>query len=215
MGFLSSLFGGGGFEKMPTMTKEQEGLLNQIMQQLGGGGQLGQQYGQALGGLEEFMDPSSEAMQRFADPYMRQFEQQTIPGIAERFAGAGSGLGGSLSSSGFGQALGAAGGNLQSQLASMKTGLQRQAIGDIMSQYGGMTGKALGARPFGYQAPQQGLIPQMLTSYAGAGFPGIPGMQQGQGFARLFGQGRGGGGGAARGGGSPYFQSGTPFRGGY
>lgn len=190
LGFLAGGFGGGGssrhrgFSKLPTMTEGQEGILNDLIQQLSAGGQLGQGYGQALGGLQGFMDPSSEEMSRFADPYMRQFNQETVPGLAERFAGGGA-MGGGLSSSGFGQALSSAGSGLQSQLASMKTGLQRQAIGDIMNQYKGMSGQAFGARPFGYMAPQQGFMPQMLASYAQSGFPGMQ-----QGFNRLFNQGQ-------------------------
>lgn len=160
-----------GLSKMPTMTGDQQGILNNILQQLGQGGQLGQGYGQALGGLQDFMDPSSEAMQRFADPYMRQFNQQTVPGLAERFAGAGA-TGGALSSSGFGQALGGAGAGLQEQLASMKTGLQRQSMGDIMNQYGGMSQQALGARPFGYAEQSKDFITQLITDYLSRGAPG-------------------------------------------
>lgn len=49
----------------------------------------------------------------------RNFAQQTIPGLAERFGGMGSG--GSLNSSAFGQALGGAGADLQSQLAALQS----------------------------------------------------------------------------------------------
>ena len=174
MGFLSTLFGSGGKTKqVPAMTKEQQSQLMQVLQQLDPSGQLGQAYSQSLGGMQEFMDPSSESMQRFADPYMRQFEQETIPGIAERFAGAGA-MGGGLSSSGFGQALSAAGGNLQSQLASMKTGVQRQAMGDIMNQYTNMNQQALQAQPFAYERHQA--EPGLLGQYAKSGFPGFGSM---------------------------------------
>ncbi len=176
MGFLSNigstLFGSEEkLKKLPTMTPEQQSQLMQVLQHLDPSGQLGQAYEQSLGGLQEFMDPSSEAMQRFSDPYMRQFEQQTVPGLAERFAGAGGGLGGGLSSSGFGQALSSAGSDLQSNLASMKTGLQRQAIGDIMNQYTGMSQQGLGAQPFAYGRQQA--EPGLLGHYAQAGFPGF------------------------------------------
>ncbi len=178
MGFLSNigstLFGSKGkTEQVPAMTKEQNSQLMQVLQQLDPSGQLGQAYTQAIGGMQDFMDPSSEAMQRFSDPYMRQFEQETIPGIAERFAGAGA-MGGGLSSSGFGQALSSAAGNLQSQLASMKTGVQRQAMGDIMNQYGNMTGQAFQAQPFAIGRRQS--EPGLLGHYAQSGFPGFGSM---------------------------------------
>ncbi len=176
MGFLSNigstLFGSKEkMQKLPTMSPEQQSQLMQVLQHLDPSGQLGQAYEQSIGGMQEFMDPSSEAMQRFSDPYMRQFEQQTIPGIAERFAGAGGGLGGGLSSSGFGQALSSAAGDLQSNLASMKTGLQRQAMGDIMSQYTGMSQQGLQAQPFAYGRQQA--EPGLLGQYAQSGFPGF------------------------------------------
>jgi len=160
---------GTDFEKMPTMTKEQTALLNQILASLGQEGQLGQAYGQGLGGLQEMLDPSSAAYQRFEAPYMQQFQQETIPGLAEQFAGAGA-QGGALSSSGFGQALSSAGANLQTQLAGMKSGLQQQAIRDIMQQYSGMAGMGMGAQPFGYKAPQEGALMKFLAAFAqGAG----------------------------------------------
>lgn len=188
LGLLAGFGGGGGgdqFKKHSVLNQGQEGLLQNILQQLGSGGQLGQGYGQALSGLQDFMDPSSEAMSRFADPYMRQFNQETVPGLAERFAGGGA-MGGGLSSSGFGQALSSAGGNLQSQLASMKTGLQRQAIGDIMNQYKGMAQQGLGTQAFRYQAPGMGGMSQLMATLMQSGIPL-------EGFQRLFSQGGGGG----------------------
>lgn len=178
MGLFSGMFSGGQpdkFQKFDTMAPEQQQVLNQLLQMLGQGGQLGQGYGQALGGLQEMMDPSSAAMQRFTAPHMQQFEQQTMPGIAERFAGSSPMGGGALSSSGFGQALSSAGGQLQTQLAGMKANLQQQAMGDIMGQYGSMLGQGLGAQPFGYQQ-QQGspsFGQSLLTGWAQGGMPGM------------------------------------------
>jgi hypothetical protein len=172
MVMLGRMLFGSGMKQVPTMTPEQMGILNRMMSQLSPTGQLGGAQSQALEGLQEYMDPSEESYQRFAEPYMRQFEQETLPGIAERFAGASPMGGGALSSSGFGQALGSAGANLQSQLAGMKTGLQRQAIGDILNQYNQMQGGALSAKPFGYQSPQQGMIPGLIGKWAEGGFPG-------------------------------------------
>jgi len=169
-GIFDFIFGKeGGMEKFETMSPEQKQFLNSIMQQLGGGGQLGQGYGQSLSNLQELLDPTSAAQQRFAQPYMDQFQQQTVPQLAERFAGAGA-QGGALSSSGFGQALGAAGSDLQSQLAQLKSQLQMGAGKDIMSQFSGMASQALGAQPFGYQQKQA--QPGLAGYWAQGGFPG-------------------------------------------
>ena len=158
------------------MTKEQQGLLNQMMQMLSPQGQIGQGYQQGLGLQQQYMNPSSEAVNQFTQPYMNEFNQQTVPGLAERFAGMGA-MGGGLSSSGFGQSLSSAGGNLQAQLAQLKAGLGQQAAQSLMGQYGQMSGMGLGAQPFGYQQPQQGLVPGFLQSWAGSGggFPGLGG----------------------------------------
>ena len=163
-GLMDFLFGT-DFEKMDTMSPEQKQFFESIFGQLGEDGQLGQAYGQGMGNLQEMLDPSSAAYQRFEAPYMQQFNQETVPGLAERFAGAGA-QGGALSSSGFGQALSSAGSNLQTQLAGMKSNLQRQAVGDIMSQYNSMAGMGMGAQPFGYKQPQQGFLPQMMAAGA-------------------------------------------------
>lgn len=180
-GLLGSLMGFGGSDKMkkiPTMTKEQQALLSQMMQMLGPQGQLGQANQQGIGLQQQLMDPSSNAVNQFSQPYMDQFNQQTVPGLAERFAGMG-GMGGGLSSSGFGQALSSAGGNLQSQLAQLKAGLGQQAAQSLMSQYGQMQGRALNAQPFGYQQQAPTAGGGALQGWGQSGFAGAnQGLQQ-------------------------------------
>ncbi len=136
---------------------------------LGGQGGVGQGFGESTDYLRQLINPNSEAVNQFSAPYQQQFEQQTVPGLAERFAGAGA-LGGGLSSSGFGQALSTAGGNLQTQLAALKASLGQQASGQLMGNYQGLSGLGLGTKPFGYQNTkgQQGL----LGNWAQGGFPG-------------------------------------------
>lgn len=173
-GIWDTLFGSQGkTEKLPTMNPEQLGHLKQMLQMLSPEGKLGQGQEMSLDRLMEMLDPSSEAQQRFADPYMQQFEQQTVPGLAERFAGAGA-TGGALSSSGFGQALGGAGANLQSQLAQLKSQLQQSAAQDLMGQYNTLSQQSLGAQPFAYQQQpgQQGLVQSALQGWGRSGFGG-------------------------------------------
>lgn len=167
------LFGGNDrMNKVPTMSKPQQALLNQLMQMLSPQGNLGQGNQGAIDYQQQLMNPSSQAVEQFAQPYMNQFNQQTIPGLAERFAGMGA-MGGGLSSSGFGQALGAAGGNLQAQLAQLKAGLGQQAAQSLMGQYGQLSGMGLNAQPFAYQQQAPSALGGMLQGWAQGGFGGL------------------------------------------
>lgn len=165
--------GGDEMKKVPTLSKEQQNLLKQMSGMLSSG-QLGQGYGQSLDLMQQLMDPNSAAVAQFTEPHMKQFEQQTVPQLAERFAGMGA-MGGGLSSSGFGQSLSSAAGNLQSNLAQLKAQLGQQAAGSLMNQYGNMSGQVMGAQPFGYQQQAPGMFPSMLSGWAQGGFPGIGG----------------------------------------
>ena len=139
-------------EQLPTMNPEQERLLSMLtgMAQSQGGGAT-----QGMGLLQQYMDPSSDVYRNFEAPYMRQFQQQTIPQLAEQFGGFGANSG-ALSSSGFGQALGAAGANLQTNLAQMKSGMQRNAINDYLSNFLQSIGMSLGKEPFAYHQQDKG-----------------------------------------------------------
>ena len=130
-----------------TLTGGQGDFLNQILQQLMQSGGEGGGMGNAMSILQQYLDPNSEIYKNFEQPYLNEFNQQTVPRLAEQFAGLGS-MSGALSSSGFGQALGAAGGNLQTNLAQMKTDRQRQAINDMFGQYNQQSNQALGTRAF-------------------------------------------------------------------
>lgn len=176
---LSKLAGGGSRDKLKRLDNynpQQNNFLNQMMQMLNGGN-VGQGQGDATDYWREMLNPSEESFNRFADPYKRQFEQETVPMLAERFAGAGGGMGGGLSSSGFGQALSSAGGNLQSSLAALKSGLGQQAAGGLSGQYSNLAGLGLGAQPFNYTYQPGGpsALQSFLGSYASNGFPGMGG----------------------------------------
>ena len=93
------------------MSSQQEQFQNKILELLGG--QLGEDGG---GDFESF-----------AAPFRREFNEQTVPGIAERFAG----LGG-LSSSGFQQSLGQAGAGLNEKLAALHGGLKEQRFRSLL-----------------------------------------------------------------------------------
>src|SRR4051812_1940185 len=107
MGIFDNFFGKEeSYKQVPTKTPQQMGLLNSNIKQtkqLQEGG-----YGDAMSILQQYLDPNSDIYSNFEKPYMQQFEQETLPGIANRYAGANS-MGSGLMTSGFGQSLGAAG----------------------------------------------------------------------------------------------------------
>lgn len=113
---LGALAGGGGFgnfmfgrkpktEQMPLYTPQGQESLNWLMSQ-------GMQNAD-FGGIE--------------DRYKKQFNEETIPGLAERF----SAMGGGQRSSAFQGAIGRAGSDLNSQLAALRSqyGMQQMGMG--------------------------------------------------------------------------------------
>lgn len=174
-------------EQLPTMSPEQEKILKAQLQKIQG---MSGGTDNAMSLLQQYMNPNSNIYKNFEAPYMQKFEQQTIPRLAEQFAGFGANSG-ALSSSGFGQALGAAGANLQTDLAAMKSGMQRSSINDYLGQYNTMTGQALNSQPFAYyqQQPGGGAMNSFAANTAG------PMMQYGLQNMNLSGNQSGGGGG--------------------
>lgn len=71
-----------------------------------------------------FNDP--EFFKNFEAPLMRQFEEDIIPGLSNRFASMGSG--GALGSTGFRNQLAREGGNLSTNIAALRGGMQQQGV---------------------------------------------------------------------------------------
>ena len=71
-----------------------------------------------------FNDP--EFFNNFEAPLQQQFQEQTVPELANRFAGMGSG--GSLGSTGFRNQLAREGSNLHSNIAALRGGMQQQGV---------------------------------------------------------------------------------------
>ena len=185
-------------KKIATGTPQQEALHNNILQQAMGMQQQGGGYNLAQQHYNNLLQPGNEAYNNFAAPYMQQFNEQTLPGIAERFAG-----GGALSSSGFGQALGGAASGLQGQLAQLFSQLQGQAAGAQTNQYNQLSQQGLNYQPFAYQqqAGSQGMLAPLLSGLAtgvGTAFGGPLGGAAANGLmggiSSLFNQGSGGNG---------------------
>lgn len=146
LGFLSGGDEEDEFSQLQTGTPEQQALHNQILAQAMGMNQQGGGYQNAQNYYNSLFQPGNQAYENFAAPYMNQFNEQILPQIAERFAGAGA-----LSSSGFGQSLGAAGAGLQAQLAQLFASLQNQAAGSLTNQYNQLATTGLGNEQFAYK----------------------------------------------------------------
>jgi hypothetical protein len=84
-----------------------------------------QGYQQGMDWLSNlFNDPNF--FKSFEAPLMRQFEEETLPGVANRFAGMGSG--GSTGSTAFRNQANRESTNLYEKLASLRGGLQQQGV---------------------------------------------------------------------------------------
>ncbi len=166
---MTSLFGTpGGFEQISTQTGQQQDLFSQLIAHLGGA------QGAGLDWLTQILSGDEEAFGKFEAPFKRQFEQETIPSIAERFAGLGSH--GSQSSSAMQQTLGQSGRELTENLAALRGNLQQNAL----SQLQGLMGQGF-QQTFEnvYRQPTQGIVGGALAGIGqGAGlYMGMQGLK--------------------------------------
>ena len=158
------LFGTQGkFSNQDLLNPQQKQLHSEFLNQYGGAQNAGLQQ------ILSLLNNNPEAFSKFEDPYKRQFQQETVPGLAEQFAGMGSG--GSQNSSAFGQALSGAGADLSSNLAALRGQLQNQALGQLQ----------------GFQ--NQAYQPTFQTSYQGPTSGFLSGLFKGagQGIGQTFG----------------------------
>ena len=147
---LGSYLGGKGkgkYQQVTTLLPEQQQQLLSLLSQI----QPAQTQG--LQNLQQLLSGSPEAFAKFEAPMQRQFQEQTVPALAERFAGLGSH--GGLSSSGFQQTAAQAGQRMSENLGAMRGQLQMQALNQLMGLM------AQGQRPAfetTYQQPKQGFL---------------------------------------------------------
>ena len=125
MSSLSNFFLGsqGKIKQQSTLGPEQQGLYRQLL-----GAGMGQGAGGAFGQSADYyrglLGNDSADFNAFAAPELRRFRQETVPGLAEQFAGFGSGA---MSGSGFRNAALNASTDLSERLASLRAGLRGQA----------------------------------------------------------------------------------------
>jgi hypothetical protein len=154
-------------ETRPIYSPQQEALLDTAL------GGLQQQLPLGLQNLRNILGGDEGTFEAFSAPARRQFEQRTLPTIAERFTGS---LGeGAQRSSAFGQALGQAGKELEEDIFSQRLGLQQGALGQLLS----LLGPALSPRQFEFTVPRR---PGFLENLLGSAAQGI-GLGLGGGFS--------------------------------
>lgn len=130
-GGLSGLFGGSGGDaftrkgeerRFERFTPEQLQLTELLRNILSGQGE--QPQGGLLGSLF-----GEEGFKAFADPAMRQYQEEIVPGLAERFTSLGA-----QKSSGFQQALARSGENLATRLGEARGQQQQGLLGALLGQ---------------------------------------------------------------------------------
>ena len=113
----------GSFEQRSRLRPNQEGLQQQLSRSAMNRG-AGGAFGDAADYYRGLLSNDSEDFNAFANPELRRFREQTIPGLSEQFAGFGSG---GLDSSGFRNAAVNAGTDLSERLGAIRAQLRQQA----------------------------------------------------------------------------------------
>lgn len=181
-----------GYKELSTMSKGQSGLLEQLISALRGQSSNIQDsplYQSGSNYLQQLLSGSPEATSQFEAPYMRQFNEQTIPALAERFSSLGSGA---QRSSAFQQALGQAGAGLSENLASLRGGMQMQGLGQALgyaqqpiSNFGNFSQQALGTSTKAFAPRQNSFIQQLLMGLASGGGQALGQMGGSAGMSKL------------------------------
>lgn len=174
LGGLLGLFGGAfgegdpeEFKQMELYTPEQRAMMSQL-------GQMG------MGGLQDILSKPLDSGAMEAD-VMRQYQQQIIPGLMHMLGGAGP-TAGLQRSSAIGGQLGAAGSDLATRLASLRSQMAQQQQGLRANIYGGMLGHGLQKTYEPMYRPQGPGLAETLMPAIGQGLGGL-----GQGFGQYLG----------------------------
>jgi hypothetical protein len=110
------------------MNPYNQNALQQLIEMLQGGGLEGNNlFGGATNFLQQLFSNQPGFYENFERPFYENFQQNIAPGLANTFAGFGTGAGG-LNSSGFQNSLAQAGRGLQTDLAAMRGQMQLQGL---------------------------------------------------------------------------------------
>ena len=146
---------GGGYTKLPTITPQQQTMLNQFLSQAGANTNAASQ------GFLQFL-PGGGGGQAFQEQAKKNFEQSTIPSILNSFGQ------GTKGSSSLNQALASGAANLNTDLAAKLAEMQLQASQGLGGL--GLGQASVGSKDqFAYAPKQQPFWQQMLLAGLGAG----------------------------------------------
>ena len=158
-----------------TLNRGQRGAHKNLIASLNGQG-AGGAFGDVADYYRNNLSNNSADFAAFAAPEMRNFNQNIIPGLAEQFAGMGSG---GLSSSGFRNAAVGAGTDLSERLGAIRAQLRQQSAQGLQSlgQMGLNPVVENVHRPAGEGALTGliGQIPALAAAYFTGGASAIPG----------------------------------------
>lgn len=115
-------------KQQSALTPQQQEFQSMLLNMLGGSSGMGFDF------INQILSGDEEAFKDFEAPIKRQFEQEVVPGIAERFAGMGSG--GAQNSSAMMQTMGRAGSELSQNLAQLRSGLKMGALQQLQGLMG-------------------------------------------------------------------------------
>ncbi len=151
-----------------------------------------QNYQQGSGWLNDLFNDQN-FFDKFEAPMQRNFQENTIPDLANRFASMGSG--GSLGSTAFRNQANREGERLQENMAAMRGGMQQQGVGQSL-QYGQqpvqnwmqMLQQAMQPTQNTYQGPSQGFMGGLAAPFAqgAASYWGGQGGQSGTGGSNQY-----------------------------
>ena len=113
-------------------------------------------YKRGYGYLKDLYSDDPKAMEAFQKPYLRQFRQEVVPEITQRYSEFGEG---GLQSSGFQNALAQASQGLQENLASMRSGMQMQALPQSLNYLQGPVQSYYNKAALAMGGPGQNYIP--------------------------------------------------------
>ncbi len=171
-------------ENVSTLRPEQEGLYNNAVN-AGMAPGAGGSFGDSADYYRNLLSDNPADLDAMVAPEMRRFNQQTIPGLAEQFAGMGSGA---LDSSGFRNASINAGTDLAERIASIRAGIRERGAQGL-SNIG-----QIGLQPYSQnmitEQGSQGILPGLASvagTAAGAYFGGPAGAAIGSQAGNMFG----------------------------
>ena len=174
VGGMTGEKGGHGSTYNKNQLKGLDKVLSDVMGMRGQGQQditQNQNYQSGQNWLQDLFGNDQNFFDKFEAPMQRNFQENTMPELANRFGGMGSG--GSLGSTGFRNQAAREGERLQESIAGMRGGMQQAGIGQAL-QYGQapvqnymqMLQQAMQPTQNTYQGPSMGLFGGMAAPFA-------------------------------------------------